>query len=186
MQKDERDWAKSVYMTFYSWRPGWKYNPASFRGWLRWIEEIEVAIHPGGRATLSHPSEMRQVEIRWDSSKKQTEPLFATSFRVSAPAGQTLPWTEFQFSHYFASLGITLIRMSRASRARPNALPRPHRGRPAPLDFYRALVAEYDELVAVDRHKHPVAELARRYDAPPGTIKSWLSRGREYLKREEA
>lgn len=50
---------------------------------------------------------------------------------------------------------------------------------------YQRVLAEYDELVR-EGHPSPISVLVERYRARPGTVKSWLHRGRKYLKEEKS
>jgi hypothetical protein len=53
----------------------------------------------------------------------------------------------------------------------------------APSAAKTRLVESYEALVA-DRHPAPARELALRLDTNHETVKSWLRRGRKYLKEE--
>jgi hypothetical protein len=177
MRQREREWARNVYKAFHLWRPGAKYVERYFRDWLASVQEIKVELHPGARATLEHPTEDVDVEIRWDPT---TRPLFATSFRVSAKPGYSLPWAEHQFSHYFAALGLALM-AANVKRTPAATVERPAAGRPPSMGHYRAVVDEYNRLIN-EGHPSPVNEIARRYGVKPGTVKSWRSRGQRYMR----
>jgi hypothetical protein len=58
---------------------------------------------------------------------------------------------------------------------------RPKPGAPLDSDFYRRVIASYREL-RKEGYKNPAGELARRMNANPSTVKSWLRRGRIYLE----
>jgi len=58
----------------------------------------------------------------------------------------------------------------------------PRRRRPSPTTG--RVLAAYDELVR-EGHPAPISVLADRFRARPGTVKSWLHRGRRYLKGEQ-
>ncbi|CAN5176399.1 hypothetical protein BH20ACT22_BH20ACT22_23660 [soil metagenome] len=66
----------------------------------------------------------------------------------------------------------------RAPRRRPKA------GKPPNLDFYRRVLDQYDALVN-EGCKAPAIELARRMGEPHSTVKTYIRRGRGYLKQEE-
>lgn len=177
MRREEREWARSVYKAFHTWRPGAKYEEKHFRDWLSWVQEIKVKLHPGARATLEHPAEGVNVEIRWDPSTRQ---LLATSYQVSAKPGESLPWMDFQYSHHFAALGLALMAVETALAPAAN-VERPAAGKPPSMNHYRAVIREYDQLLR-EGHPSPVNEIARHYGVKPGTVKSWRSRGQRYVK----
>lgn len=171
MKRQEREWLRRLYVGF---------NPfakaGAFERWLEYVQEIEVELHPGGRATLIHPEMGITVEIRFAPEMDYR----ATSYKVEAPPGQYLPQVEISMSYFVGALGLALG----AEDSPDTSAPLPAAGKAPSLGFYRALIAEYDQLLRAG-HRSPVSELSRRYKAKPGTVKSWLSRGREYLKGEQ-
>jgi hypothetical protein len=52
------------------------------------------------------------------------------------------------------------------------------------LSFYRELDHEYNELVGADT-RNPIAEIARRRGVKESRVKSWLHRGRKYLRESD-
>ena len=94
-----------------------------------------------------------------------------------------------------ASLGIDLMMYLAAFRLKRSkvgveawktGLPRrrPAPGKQLDTDFYRRLLTNY-ELLIQEGYRDPAAELARRMGEKHSTVKSWLSRGRHYLKASE-
>ena len=175
-------------------------DASSFEEWLELVFRIEVDLYPGGRAVLFHPATSLPVEVRW------TSPDEISSFRVDAAPGGHIPWGPMPpMSAYLAALrlavaegrevatepepetgpgeGSATLRTRGRLRATGRVDPRPQPGQRPSIEFYRRLVSEYNQLVR-DAHRAPIPELSRRYGAKEGTVKSWLSRGREYLKRE--
>jgi hypothetical protein len=173
MRDDQREWLRgSVYSGFHPW-----HQAGAFEPWLEYVEEIQVELHPGGRAVLDHPDTRIPVEIRFIM-----DPAFLPiSYKVEAPPGEHLPWVEISMSYYVAALAIALEeRGERIADA-----PLPSAGQPPSIPFYKSLIAEYDDLLRAG-HRSPVSELSVRYGAKPGTVKSWLHRGRKYVKEEKA
>jgi hypothetical protein len=175
-----------------------------FDDWLEgnagYLAEIMV-LHPGGRATLPRGIQVtggrdsqgrRQVarapvELWWRRSSEDRLP-YITAFRIEAPPGavftpydQPYGWDTISVGDWWAALVLRLDH----SEALPEAVDeRPSAGKAPPKKFYARLVAEYDELVR-DAHPAPISVLADRFQVRPGTVKSWLHRGRLYLKGEQ-
>jgi hypothetical protein len=73
-----------------------------------------------------------------------------------------------------------------ARKRRPQAgpvTPKAEDWEPLNLEFYKALLEEYDGLVR-DAHPTPGRELANRRGINYSTLRSYLKRGREYLDKE--
>jgi hypothetical protein len=158
-----------------------------FDSWLEggagYMAEIMV-LHPGGRATIPlRPP----VELWWRRSSDDGLP-YITAFRIEASPGTVFTpydhpygWDTISVGDWWAALVLRLDQ----SEALPEAVAdRPSSGKAPPREFYARLIAEYDELVR-DEHPSPISVLADRYQARPGTVKSWLHRGRRYLKGEQ-
>jgi hypothetical protein len=155
-----------------------------------------MTLHPGGRATIPRGPALlgedgRQVhvpiELWWRHSNKDGLP-YITAFRVEAPPGAVLTpyehpygWDTLNLGDYWAGL---VLRLGTAKPKPAGDATPPTSGKTPSLDFYRGVIAAYDELVR-DRHPAPISVLSERYQARPGTVKSWLHRGRKYLKEEE-
>ena len=153
-----------------------------------------ITLHPGGRATISRGPQILgpegpvrvPIELWWRPSSKDGLP-YITAFRVEAPPGMVLTpyehpygWDTLHLGDYWAGL---VLRLGTAEPKPAGDATPPASGKTPSLDFYRGLIAAYDELVR-DRHPAPISVLVERYQARPGTVKSWLHRGRKYLKEE--
>jgi hypothetical protein len=186
VNREARILARQVYRRY-------RLPAGCFEPWLSRVADVGVEIHPNGRAILRHPVSTVPVEIRFDAD------LGAVAVHLVASPGEPLPSVEVPISECVAALELarqgvhpsTLVvtvtgtgRVRLRSRAVGGAVARPSSGQRPPLEFYRDLVAEYDELVHVKAVRNPIAEIARRRRQKPATVKSWLHRGRKYLKRE--
>jgi hypothetical protein len=147
---------------------------------------LEVELRPPALAIVRDPftaASGSRVEIRWQ---------WTSGVR---PLGGNTPSLEIQeFRIVFGDPGWgadpdldlyrTALSMRFAGGEMPKSFaPRPHRGQPIQTDFYKQLLAAYDQLVA-EKHPAPAVELARIYKAEHATVKTWLRRGRNYLKNE--
>jgi hypothetical protein len=156
--------------TFRASHPGAR-SEASFTRWAAFVDGINVELHPGGRAVLHHPSQGSahgggiSVEVRW------------LAHEIVIQGDGFMPWGGIDTAAYLAALRLELERRGPVSK---NAPP-PAVGKPPSTDFYRSLLAEYDALVRAG-DPAPVQTLAKRRRKSPGTVKSWLSRGRSYVE----
>jgi hypothetical protein len=162
---------------------------AGLEDWLAYVEAVEVEIHANGRAVLRHPDLQVPVEIRFDAE------IGVVGVRLLARPGEPLPPVDLPVSAYVAALELARAELrpkvvtgeSKGTRAvaggrsSGEVLARPSPGKKPPIAFYEGLIAEYDELLAAN-HRSPVSEIARRRREDPGTVKSWLHRGRKYLR----
>jgi hypothetical protein len=187
VRQNERKWARTLYREFHP-------TPArgAFEGWLEYVTGIGVKLHPGGRAVAEHPDAGVPVEVRW-------RPEGVTAFKVQAVPGSTLPSVEIPMSAYIAAVGLarglagprnhllagtikSASTLSGPLTVRKAPKP-PEAGKPASYEFYRDLVTRYDALVSTG-DRSPLNTLAAQYGKKRETVKSWLHRGREYLKRK--
>lgn len=170
----------------------------TFEDWLAYVTGIEVTLHPGARATAIHPETGVPLELRWDPETDEV-----MSFATRLAPGQPVPRRDVRLSAYAAALALTrgvaggprvhvagaeigaAAEISTAGEivpvlgsSQPAAGKRPNR------DFYRSLIAEVEAIYAKGDHPNPVVEVARRRGVQVGTVKSWLHRGRKYLKEE--
>jgi hypothetical protein len=174
---------------------------ADFEAWLEYVAGIEVEQHPNGRAILRHPEKDVRVEMRFDDVSG------VTAIHLFARPGETLPTIELPMSAYVAALDLARAALKAAVVefagnvvnvvVTPATVPavasvptptvaaevEPAPGQKPPLNFYRALVTEYNALVSA-ASRNPIGEISRRRGVPPATIKSWLHRGRKYLKEQ--
>jgi hypothetical protein len=186
------DWLLAQYVL----AEGWRLTPAERKrwgsawvNWSRYVLEINVDIRPGARAILRRPDTDR-VEMQWiDSGAKdgRGRPVYELkSVQIVADqivADGVLSGLSFpDLNAYQTAFDLKMARgpgdsgrfVQRAPRRRPAP------GKPLDTDFYRRLLAFYDQLIAEGR-KDPAAEIARRMDEKHETVKSWLRRGRIYL-----
>jgi hypothetical protein len=179
MKRDERTWARKFFKQFHP-----SAEAGAFEDWLDYVTEIDVEMHPGGRAILTHPKMNVRVELRWDETA-------VTSFLVEAQPGESLPPVEVSMSPYVAALELkrrssmlihttVVFEPTIELKVIPAS---PAAGKPPSLAHYRQVQAEYDALVSAGE-RSPVNEIARRYKVRPGTVKSWLHRGRKYRKEK--
>lgn len=152
----------------------------------KWVAEattIDVTLHPGGRATLRHPyySDFT-VEIRW----REVSPKERRVGSIAVLGEPDVPWPlHLDLEQYLAACWLRLLRGKHGAFGRmPDRRPKPGRHRKPDTAFYRRVVDAYGRLLA-DGHPNPTAEVAKRMNANRDTVKSWLRRGRQYLRREE-
>ena len=62
---------------------------------------------------------------------------------------------------------------------------RPRAGEPPDVSFYRAVLDARSQLIR-DGYRNINAELARRMNVSPNTVKSWVRRGQQYLAGKES
>jgi hypothetical protein len=186
MKRKERTRARRFFKEFHP-----SAQPGEFDRWLAYVTEIDVQLHPGGRAILTHPEANLRVQIRWDAAGVQ-------SVHVDAQPGDPFPSVEISLSRFLAALELkrgawasgTVASISQSLPALTQAasgevIVRPMAGKRPSLAFFRQIEREYNELVsAAEPVRNPVNEIARRHHVQPGTVKSWLHRGRKYLKEE--
>jgi hypothetical protein len=160
--------------------------PGDFESWLSHVSDVGVELHPNGRAILRHPRSVLPVEVRFDAD------LGVVGVHLIAPPGEPLPSVEIPISECIAALELArggqhpttfVLTVEPARLEIRSRATRPSSGTRPPLRFYRELVDEYNELCR-EAHPSPIAEIARRRRQKPATVKSWLHRGRKYLKGE--
>jgi hypothetical protein len=151
--------------------------------WRRWAEKvaaIRVTLKPRGRAESREREEdaVFTVHFRW--YLEHGEPI-ATSIMVVPDGGLAFNENVDLDAHMLA------CRLQLGPKGSPRRARLPRRPRPgeAPeLSFYRQLLLEYEELVK-KADPAPARELANRHGLNHSTVKSYLKRGREYLRQEE-
>lgn len=155
-----------------------------FDQWLgAWVSQLaeRMVLYPGRRAVVPDVIGYT-VTLRWRLSDEDGLP-YITSFSVELPPGMAFNPEhryyegDFDVGGYWAALALRL----NTTEPLPESAERPSAGRRPPLDHYRRVLAEYDELVR-NGHTSPISEIADRYGVRTGTAKSWLHRGRRYLK----
>ena len=152
-----------------------------------------TTLHPGRRAVIDRAVQMRgedeyrraPLEVWWQRSSKDGLP-YITAWKQEAPPGTVFnPTDEFEQHLALGTIWAGLVlRLDSAGPATPENAPPPASGKAPSLAHYRAVLAAYDDLVR-EGHPAPISVLADRFQARPGTVKSWLHRGRRYLKGEQ-
>lgn len=163
--------------------------------WRQWIERalsLHVKVMPNGRAIVRDPlDQSMRVEVQWERVKKWGHVPLSIHVYAEDPRPQSHPPRERPFlawkqptdlNLYLAACRIRLdrdqVKRKRLPQSRPSGP-----GKPASRSFYEGLLDAYDRLVS-EGHRAPVQEIATSMNANPSTVKSWLKRGREHLKRE--
>lgn len=156
------------------------------RSWMHWALKLDVQLRPPALAVLRDPSDApgSRVEVRWQ---------WVTGVRPMGGANRSLEISEVRvvfgspgfgedpdLDHYRTALSVRFAR----GEIPDTFAPRPEHGRPVRTDFYKQLLAAYDELVAAN-NRAPAKELARIYDVDHERVKTWLRRGRKYVKGEQ-
>jgi len=158
-------------------------------GWQAWaldVLAIKVDLYPNGRARLRQPKASYSVEMRWGPIGKDSrgKPEIAPK-SLQFIGDDSLTQRRFDTDLYFAAFMLALTVDENATKAFGRFPPaRPEPGRPANTGFYRQLQASYDALIAAGE-KDPAKQLAQQMGANHQTVKSWLRRGRDYLKETE-
>jgi hypothetical protein len=194
MKREERTWAGRVYRTLHPAGGG-------FERWLEYVQEIEVKLHPGGRASLIHPRTKVPVEIRWTvgAADRRTGQwpthtdrqhfvlaVDISLLRIEPRRGQRPEWEDITPERYIAALGLKLAHgglhdLIEKGEAPRLIVPKPAAGRRPSIGYYSHLLLEYEQLLRAGS-KSPVSELAYKRDMKPATLKSQLSRGRTYVR----
>jgi hypothetical protein len=154
----------------------------AFRNWVVDVLRIEVELKPAGRAVLRAPGRHYSVEIIWlPAKKRELRPV-----RLSMVADQGAYLGEYdELDHYTYATAFLLRASSLPGASAFTRVPRrrPAPGRPLDTAFYARLLASHDRLMA--EYRYPAAELARRMNENPSTVRTWLKRANELRKREE-
>jgi hypothetical protein len=186
----EESWQRTMeYRRVMSQRLDRRERELAKRAWMSYVLSLDVQLKPG-RAIIRESGDTSgsRVEFRW---------VGTSGVR---PMGGRAPSVEiaeirifFGAPGYGMDPGLDDYRAALAVRF-ASAIPESFRGgipwRPAPgqppnLRFYRWLLASFDALAA-DGHRAPAVELARLLDAEHETVKTWLRRGRRYLREGAA
>lgn len=179
----EDEWYRDVHASLY---PAAKVG--AWKAWAAFVREIEVELRPGGRAQLRHPELAGMVEIEWETEGP------GVVFRGCRfePEPEALPeWSGVDLGAFEMALHESLGQRFRDKGPHESLDPfegviqPPAAGKPIAVSFYRQLLREYERLLA-EGNAAPVKELASHYKRPDGTVKSWLSRGREYLREGDS
>ena len=146
--------------------------------WLTMVLSIEVTLRPAGRAILRGLG--CTVEIQWLRGKDKVN--YLKSVHVDFDT-ENAPLPDWQVFFTAFELHATTDPEEKGFTSVPRKRPAP--GKPLDPDFYRRLLASYDKLVR-EGWNAPAQEIARRMGENPSTVKSWLHRGRKYLKEGES
>jgi len=146
-----------------------------FQLWCIRVANSEVVVKAGGRAIVRQPDTRHAVEFQWVYNKKTH---VVKSLHVVAD-GEIVVGEIGSLDEYMVAFKFRVHRGEVARSRAPRTRPAP--GVPLDPDFYRRLLEAYDSLVADGLHA-PAKTLALRMGENPGTVKSWLSRGRKYLE----
>jgi hypothetical protein len=170
--------------TFEMARRGGRDLDQEWRDWHIRILRTEVDLRPAGRAVLREPASQFQVEIQFVKDPQWIGPAVKTITVVPDEPMDDIDAGRINLDlvQYLAAWELRLTRGPQGSHplAPPN---RPAPGKPVDTTFYQWLLRSYDVLLA-EGHREPAKELARRMDEKHSTVKSWLRRGRQYLRKE--
>jgi len=164
-----------------TWDLGREIGERVWRAWLERVLSYEVTLKAAGRAVVRGPDDGYRVEIQWVFDRRR-KTHYVKSLHVVADGSLNVK-DSIRVGEHFAAFMLRVRQrpegaFSRAPRVRPAP------GQAADTGFYRQLLSAYDKLVA-EGHKSPALELAERMDENHNTVKSWLKRGRDYLKEGE-
>lgn len=151
--------------------------------WLRdrWCEkvlEIEVDVQPGGRAVLHHPGKTYHVVIQ---RARRGSFLRFSDMHVLEIGQKGLEIHGLPDLAMYAAALRAYLRGTSKPILGPIPSDRPASGQAPKIKFYRELHDQYNALVR-EGLRAPAKELAARYGTKHSTMKTWLSRGRSYLK----
>ena len=152
------------------------------REWRRWagkVTAIRVELKPGGRAVCREPEQdaVFTVEIQWAVDHKTPAVV-----SVAIVPDDYLAFNEdVDLSAYMLACRIELSKDA-PKRARLPKRPKP--GEARDLAFFRWILGEYEALIR-EADPAPARTLANRNGLNYSTVKSYLKRGREYLREEE-
>jgi hypothetical protein len=152
-----------------------------------------ITLHPGRRATIkdwqfagrtrdSTSAVMYTgvlVEVRWRRSKKLDLPVIV-SITVEPPSGLSAFPIDDRFNLELGSYWAALVLRLKSEALPEGDIPRPAPGKRPPLEHYKRVRAEYDQLLR-EGHSNPIAIMAKRYGVKPNTVKSWKHRANRYL-----
>jgi hypothetical protein len=168
-------------------RHPWKQRKERGRGWGDWSVEVllvNVDIRPNGRAVLRQDATTYRVDMLWNETARDEhgKPSLGLK-RVEIVADDTMePLRMPDLGVYVAAFFLRAMQGRHRAFARAPRI-RPEPGRALKYNFYRHLL-DLEEQLKMQRYANPAAEIARRMDANPATVRSWLHRGRQYVKRE--
>lgn len=149
----------------------------SWRTWADKVMTIEVDVKPGGRLVAREPDSLFSVEIRW----KDFYGMRVAELVTIIPDDFFAWTTALDLDAHMMACHIQLARTPQTLARLPARRPRP--GESYDPKFYRTILDRYSALLGRG-HPAPVREIAESMNANRSTVKSWLKRGREYLKEE--
>lgn len=153
------------------------------------VLRIELELKPGRRAVMHEPGGDR-VEIRWDETAKRVFAPREVLIVADEPEGVALDPPPDLWAYQAAFM----LRMQRDDKTKAErkremvwlaGTPRaPKAGTTPDPQHYRRLLNRYDELLEAGSVR-PVQDLAEEWNVNPNTMKSWIRRGRKYLREGE-
>lgn len=152
-----------------------------FRGFCVRVWRLKVEIRAAGRTVVRDPTENHRVEMQWLYQKRK-KIYRVKRMCVIGDAFLSLDQLPDEYE-YLTAFYLRHRQLDPAGTYGRPPVARPAPGQPLNADFYQRLLIAYDKLVAEGRPR-PALELAERMDVNHSTLKSWLSRGRAYLKEE--
>ena len=170
-------------------------DPFRLRRFIEQVMRIDVRLGRGGVAVLRDPVEFpepprtpgpgRRIEITWLRRRGGKSVVEPKSVRVVAETDQPLGFSTPDFAPYLAAFLLRIDHLPGARQFwRTASQKRPEPGRAPRIDWYRELLGERDRLVAAGE-RAPAKVIAERMDVNAATVRSWLKRADEYLKKGE-
>jgi hypothetical protein len=152
--------------------------------WWDWLDRVlsyEVELKAVARAVVRGPGDGYRVEMQWVFHRKD-KAHYVKSVQVVADDFLNVR-QSFPVGEHVAAFMLRVNQQPRGAFARaPQSRPAP--GQPLDTAFYARLLASHDRLMT--EYRYPAAELARRMDENPSTVRTWLKRARELKKRGES
>lgn len=149
---------------------------------------IEVDLRPGGRAIMRSSNAGYRVEVLWEMLEGDEQHIMAIrEARVIAEQDLMsivgLHASQFRFEPYLDALISALANDGESFSGRvPRRRPKP--GHDLDLDFYKRILAAYNDLIATG-HAAPAVDLADRMGENPSTVRGWIHRARKLVDRKD-
>jgi hypothetical protein len=157
----------------------------AFRNWVVDVLDIDVQLLPAGRAILRAPDYLYTLKFNVEMEFERYEDgIRPTRVAIVADPGKALIGYE-ELDFYLYATAFDLRMQSHPNRTSFARVPRrrPAPGKPLDTAFYDRLLKSYEALF--ETHRYPAAELARRMNENPSTVRTWLKRARELRSRKE-
>lgn len=157
--------------------------------WCDRIVDSDVDLRPAGRALVRTPGSDYVLEISFLNNGEglvtKSVTVIADDFlHVQGFPKRDVDWSHTTIRFYDHCAALDLVVQFGGGEKAFMRIPRARSasGEPVSTTFYRDLLEAYQALL-IEGSSTPVQELARRMSANPSTVKSWLRRGRVYLRR---